>query len=171
MITPTTPCPLLVCTSIHHHNTSAVADAMAEVLHAEVVVPERCPYERLRDRPLLGIGSGVYYGRVHPSVMQWVDGMPAGVGSPLRVFVFTTSGLPVLSPLWHWPVKQALSRKGTRLVGEFSCRGFDTWGPLWLAGGLNRHHPDARDLARARLFAEAMARHRLDPGETIGEHT
>jgi len=47
--------------------------------------------------------------------------------------------------------------EGYEISGEFSCRGFDTWGPLWLTGGLNRKHPDDRDLQRARDFARNVA--------------
>jgi hypothetical protein len=68
-------------------------------------------------------------------------------------FVFSTSGLPFLAKLWHGPLKKLLARKGFEVVGEFSCRGFDTWGPLWLTGGLNWRQPNERDLARAREFA------------------
>jgi hypothetical protein len=42
------------------------------------------------------------------------------------------------------------------IIGEFACRGFDSWGPLFLIGGLNRHHPDARDLEQARQFARRL---------------
>ena len=58
-----------------------------------------------------------------------------------------------MAKLWHAPLKKLLARKGFEVVGEFSCRGFDTWGPLWLTGGLNWRHPSERDLARAREFA------------------
>jgi len=75
---------------------------------------------------------------------------PVPVGSAI---IFSTSGLPALAGLWHRPLRRLLGRKGFDVVGEFACRGFDTWGPLWLTGGLNASHPDERDLARARAFA------------------
>ena len=37
--------------------------------------------------------------------------------------------------------------------GVYYGGGFDTWGPLWLTGGLNKKHPDERDFQRARDFA------------------
>jgi hypothetical protein len=61
-----------------------------------------------------------------------------------------------MAKLWHAPLKKLLARKGFEPVGEFACRGFDTWGPLWFAGGLNRKHPDERDLERAREFARRL---------------
>lgn len=64
-------------------------------------------------------------------------GLPEDFAHDLPVFIFTTPGLPFLAKLWHWPLKTVLAKKGYDVIGEFACRGFDTWGPLWLIGGLN----------------------------------
>ena len=45
---------------------------------------------------------------------------------------------------------------GFEVVAEFSCRGHDTFGPLWVLGGLNRKHPNIRDLKRAEAFARKL---------------
>lgn len=153
-----TPRCLLLVESVHHGNTATVAKAMAGVLGADVAAPESVPYTSLTTYGLLGVGSGVYYGRMHEALFDWLCGLPDAPVPRTPAFVFSTSGLPFLAMLWHWPLRRLLARKGFRVVGEFACRGFDTWGPLWLTGGLNRSHPDARDLARAALFAAHMAR-------------
>ena len=124
--------------------------------YSNAVFPAECPYARLAGCDLLGIGSGIYYGRLHDEILQWVRGLPDVYARALPVFIFTTSGLPFLATFWHRPLKHALARKGYEVVGEFACRGFDTWGPLWLTGGLNWRHPDERDLARAREFAQRV---------------
>jgi flavodoxin len=155
---PSQPKALLVFKSIHHQNTAQIAREMAGVLGAECTSPAECPYSRLAGCDLLGLGSGVYYGRVHDELLQWVRGLPDALARDVPVFIFTTSGLPFLVKLWHWPLKRALAKKGCRVLGEFACRGFDTWGPLWLTGGLNWRHPDERDLQRAREFAAGIAR-------------
>lgn len=148
---------LVICASVHHQNTARVARAIATVLDAEVVAPEAVSCTSLADYALVGFGSGVYYGRMHPALLDWVRSLPDVAVPTTPAFIFSTSGLPFLAPWWHATLKRAIARKGFRLLGEFACRGFDTWGPLWLAGGLNRRHPDERDLERARAFARAMA--------------
>ena len=148
---------LLVVKSVHHGNTAKVARVIAGVLGAEVSSPEETPYSSLATSGLVGFGSGVYYGQLHPVLFEWLRSLP-DVPKPTRpAFIFSTSGLPFLAKLWHWPLRRVLSRKGFYTVGEFTCRGFDTWGPLWLAGGLNKRHPDERDLQRAREFAGELA--------------
>lgn len=147
---------LVVYKSIHHQNTAQIARAMADVLGAECVSPHECPYEKLASCKILGLGSGIYYGRVHDELWQWVRDMPEEYKQHLGIFIFTTSGLPVFAKLLHGPLKSALMKKGYDVMAEFSCRGFDTWGPLWLTGGLNKKHPNERDIQRARDFAQRI---------------
>ena len=71
-----------------------------------------------------------------------------------------------MAKIWHWPLRRVLSRKGFSIIGEFTYRGFDTWGPLWLAGGINKHHPDGHDLERAGRFALDLARS-VWPAESV----
>lgn len=149
--------PLVLCASVHHHNTAAVARCIADELHADVVTPDEASATSLAGRGIVGFGSGVYYGGLHPALVGVIRGLPDAPEPTRPAFVFSTSGLPFLARLWHAPLRRLLARKGFRVVGEFACRGFDTWGPLRLAGGLNRRHPDGRDLARARAFARRMA--------------
>jgi flavodoxin len=151
------PRRLIVVASLHRGNTRRVAEAMADVLGAEVVAPEDVTAETLRGCALVGFGSGVYYGRMHGSLFSLVRRLSEAHGADAaaapRAFVFSTSGLPFLATAWHAPLVRLLAEQGFDVVGAFACRGFDTWGPLWLVGGLNRAHPDARDFARAREFA------------------
>ena len=147
---------LLICKSVHHQNTARVAQRMAGVLGAVVAAPEDVPYASLNSYDLIGFGSGVYYGRVHETLSSWLTKLPAHALSAKPAFLFTTSGLSCLWKLWHAPFKKELAKKGFDVVGEFHCRGFDSWGPLWLTGGINRRHPDEQDLRRAAEFADRM---------------
>ena len=159
---------LILCKSVHHGNTTKVATAIAAALHAEIASPEEVPYTSLQGRRLVGFGSGVYYGRMHDALFEWLHGLPDVPEAALPAFLFSTAGLPWLSGLWHEPLCRLLARKGFRIVGQFSCGGYDTWGPLWLAGGLNKKHPHGRDLARAEEFAARLAR-RLWPSATASQ--
>ena len=149
---------LILCKSIHHGNTVKVAEAVGAVLHADVVAPEHVPYAMLSQTRLTGFASGVYYGRMHEALFAWLRGLPDAATPSMPAFLFSTSGLPWLSWLWHRPLRRLLARKGFHIVGEFSCGGYDTWGPLWFTGGLNRSHPNQHDLRRAEAFATAIDR-------------
>jgi flavodoxin len=74
----------------------------------------------------------------------------------MPAFIFSTSGLSFLASFWHAPLKAKLTQKGFDVIAEFHCRGFDTWGPLRLVGGINKSHPDQHDLERADFFAHRL---------------
>ena len=38
------------------------------------------------------------------------------------------------------------------ILGKFGCKGFDTFGPFKLVGGIAKGHPNTQDLERARSF-------------------
>ena len=147
---------IIICKSVHHRNTWKVAQAVADVLHAEIVEPEEFPAADLNDYELVGFGSGIYYGGFHPSLLSWIRGLPDATLVHRRAFVFSTSGLPLLWRFWHRPLTTELARKGFEVSGEFHCSGFDSWGPLGIFGGMNRRHPNEQDLQRAAEFARKM---------------
>ncbi len=149
---------LIVCKSVHQGNTGRIAERIAALLETQVTDPEdvAAPED---DDLVVGIGSGIYYARFHKTIRAWVKDLPPNTNPKRRVFLFSTSGLPFLSWLYHFPLRHRLRCKGYRVIGEFSCRGHDTFGPLWIIGGLNRKHPNAHDLNRA----EAFVRQRLKP--------
>lgn len=140
----------IICTSVHHNNTVRVAETLAEALHASIFSPEEAKALVVSESDVLGFGSGIYFGRHHQSLLQLVDSWP---GRPCRVFLFSTAGLPFLRWFQHSALRRRLVRRGFEVVAEFCCRGWDTVGPLWFLGGINRKHPNTKDFARAKAFA------------------
>ena len=47
--------------------------------------------------------------------------------------------------------KIARMKKAT-ILGAYGCRGYDTYGPLKLLGGIAKGHPDKNDLQKAIEF-------------------
>ena len=126
---------------------------MARALEADLWSAETADPQRLADYDLIGLGSGIYFGVPHRSLRRLVAAMPA---TEKEVFLFSTAGLWFLRRVWHWGLRRALTKKGYIVIGEFSCPGWDTVGPLKLIGGLNRGHPNNHDLDRALAFAESL---------------
>lgn len=154
----TGPRAVILCKSVHHGSTAKVANVMAAALQADLVEPEAFPYTSLERVDLVGFGSGVYFGRMHEALFDWLRGLTDAPADQRAAFVFSTSGLPFLSRVWHGPLVREVSRKGFAVLGEFHCRGHDSWGPLGLIGGIHKRHPDGRDLDRASQFAAGIAR-------------
>ena len=53
----------------------------------------------------------------------------------------------------HSLLRQKLESKGYTIVGEFSCKGFNTNSFLKYFGGMNKDRPNSDDLKNAEEFA------------------
>jgi flavodoxin len=159
---------LILCKSVHHQNTAAVAKAIESVFSADDCHPEDVSVEVIRNYDLIGFGSGIYFGQFHSALRRWVRQLPDAAPNRQQAILFSTSGLSWLWRIWHRSFRHLLLRKGFEVIGEFHCRGFDTVGPLWLLGGLNRRHPDERDLANAAAFASQLQISENGPGAGHG---
>ncbi len=146
---------LVVCMSVHHGNTRRVAGVMADELDAMLQRPGETTVDDIAAADLVGFGSGIYFWRHHRSLLRLVQRLPSMPDK--RAFVFSTRGG---FPAWigHRRLKKALRRRGFAIVDEFSCKGYDTYGPLKLIGGINKDRPDRDDLAEARRFAGELRR-------------
>ena len=155
---------LIIYTSIHHKNTERIAKVMAEVLEAPLAKPREIDINSLAEYDLLGFGSGIYFGKHHKSLLKLVDKLPNLKGR--KVFVFSTSGVSNVGNFihnirhkvsnFHIPLREKLVKKGLVIVGEFTCKGFDTVGPFKLIGGISKGRPNEKDLEKARKFAKNL---------------
>jgi flavodoxin len=140
----------IVYVSLHHDNTRRVAEAMAEPLGAALLSVEEAIKLDGHSLDLVGFGSGIYFGRHHSSLVDFVRNMKA---MPLRCFVFSTAGISSLAGLWHRSLVQQIRHRNSEVIGQFCAPGWDTVGPLAFFGGLHRRRPNESDLSRAAQFA------------------
>jgi flavodoxin len=147
---------LIIYISVHHGNTERVAKVMANILDADLLQVERVDASMLEQYDLIGFGSGVYFGKHHNSLLDFVDKLPMMRNK--KAFIFSTSGLREIRFIHNFdkPLKGKLQRKGFDIIGEFSCRGFDTYRAAKLVGGINSGRPNAEDLRQAEDFAKGL---------------
>lgn len=146
----------LICyASVHHGNTKKIAEAMAEAIGAELVAPKDAKTKNIEEYDLFGFGSGIYFAEHHKSILAAVNALQNVSGK--KAFVFSTAGFPAGKFMFHRALKKRLVEKGFVIAGEFSCKGFDTYKIFGTFGGMNKGHPDGRDLERAIGFAKRVA--------------
>ena len=143
---------LIVYASVHHKNTEKVAKVIAAELGADLVPVGQAKPDTLTAYDLIGFGSGIYNWKFHKTLLQFVEALPAVTGK--QAFIFSTSGEGGIQR--HATVKELLMNRRFSVVGEFSCKGSNTWGPLKLVGGTNKGRPNADDLEEARVFARGL---------------
>jgi flavodoxin len=147
---------LIVLHSYHHHNTRKVAEAMARVIGAVIQSPSETNADDLQECDLAGFGSGIDSGKHYKELLDFAGRLSSADGR--KCFIFSTSAIQgeqkVASD--HACLRELLLSKGYRILGEFSCRGFNTNSFLKVFGGMNKGRPNPEDIQNARNFAESL---------------
>ena len=137
--------------SRHHGNTLAGLDAMTEGCNVDLIDVTVRMAVRLDQYDRIGFASGIYFSKFSPVVVNFArQYLPEG----REVFFVYTYGAPKVSLPGN--ITAAAKEKGCRILGQFGCRGYDTFGPFKLIGGLAKGHPDAQDLKKAKQFFEGL---------------
>jgi flavodoxin len=144
---------LIIYFSFHHKNTQKVARTMAEVLKASLVEAPDFNPASISDYDLIGFGSGIYFFKHHKSLFKILKEIKPQ--KEKKAFIFSTSGAPN-GQRQHKKLKKALIKKGFKIIGEFNCLGWDSFGPLRLIGGINKDRPNDKDLKEAKIFAKSL---------------
>jgi flavodoxin len=145
---------IIIYESVHHNNTEKIAKVIADEINAELVnVKDFADYHKnLDDYDLVGFGSGIYYSKIHKNIKNFIEAVEHINNQ--KTFIFTTSGRAKKG--FNKKFKELLDSKGFDVVDDFFCKGFDTFGPLKIVGGINKGHPNEKDLANAKNFAKSL---------------
>ena len=54
--------------------------------------------------------------------------------------------------------KNIAAERNCHCLGVYYCKGFDTFGPFKLIGGINKHHPDEDEIKQAVRFYEGLGK-------------
>ncbi len=133
--------------SRHHGNTLKVLEAMAEGRDVELFdVTSRAAFHP-EQYDVIGFASGIYYGRFQEAVLAFAKQyLPQGA----KTFFVFTAGSPGRNATAS--VREAIAEKNAVILGEYGCKGFDTFGPFKLIGGIAKGHPNTRELQKAKEF-------------------
>lgn len=137
---------LIIYTSVHHSNTEKIGKVIAESLNADMVKAENLNLDDLSGYDLIGFGSGIYMSKFHKSITDLIENMP--IISNKKAFVFSTSGMGKME--YNKPLEKKLEEKGFKVIGSFACKGFDTFGPFKLIGGIAKGRPNDEDIQKAK---------------------
>jgi len=147
---------LIVVHSYHHNNTQKVAQAMANVLDAQVKSPQETDSDELKKYDLIGFGAGIDSGKHYRELLDFADALPQVTDK--KAFIFSTSGVTGEKKLAkdHLALRGKLQSRGYLIVEEFQCKGFNTNLFLKYFGGMNKGRPNSEDLKHAEAFAEKL---------------
>ena len=142
---------VICCYSRHHGNTRKVAEAMALEGGVDLIDVTTRQMVRLEEYDCVGFASGIYGFEFHRAVTAFArQYLPEGK----PVFFVCTYG--ALRGAGAKELEGLARERGCPVLGTFGCKGYDTFGPFRLVGGIAKGHPDEQDLKNAREFFREM---------------
>ena len=140
--------------SRHHGNTLKVLEAMAAEGSVDLIDVTTRQAVQLEEYDCIGFASGIYGFEFQKGVVEFArQYLP--VQKPV-FFVYTYGGAKGTGAK---AVAQIAKEKNCPVLGEFSCKGYDTFGPFQLVGGIAKGRPNAQDLENARKFYREIKEH------------
>ena len=150
----------IIYASRHHGNTEKLVAAIAERYEITLIDAEVQHYADLTPYDLIGFASGIDFGKFYDSVENFLkENLPENK----KVFFLYTCARK--NEKFTKAMGEEACRKGAVLMGEHGCKGFNTYGPWKIIGGMNKGHPNGEELEGAASFyrevlaaAEEMAK-------------
>ena len=135
--------------SRHHENTKKLLEAIKNASSDEIDlfdITESVP-QNLEKYDRIGFASGIYYSKFEKRVLEFAkNNTPAGK----KVFFIYTYSAERNG--YTNAIREAISGKNEKILGEYGCLGFNTFGPFKLIGGIAKNHPDSTDISDAVSF-------------------
>jgi flavodoxin len=146
------PKTLIIQYSYHHRNTEKIAHAIAGIMNATITTPQDFSISEFDNYDLIGFGSGIYSGKHHTEILNLAAELRE---NKKKSFIFSTSAMINAEKKVkdHEALRNILESKGMVIIGEFSCKGFNTNSFLKYFGGMNKGKPDSTDIKKAETFA------------------
>lgn len=142
---------IIIYESTHHGNTKKLVEAIAAEHKIEAVSIENADAIDLSGYDMVGLAAGIAYGKFYKRMENFAAQIPADT----RVFLLYTCGNP--SDGYVKNITKTLEAGGAKVLGSYGCKGYDTYGPFKLVGGIAKGHPTEEEIRGAVAFYHEMS--------------
>ena len=143
----------IIYLSMHHGNTKKLIDAIADGNDITLIDVSEKNEAALDEFDMLGIASGIAYGKYYPQIIKFIE---KNLPENKKVFFIHTAGDPRENQ--NKAVLAIASARGCECLGTYFCKGFDTYGPFKLIGGIAKGHPDDGEISGAVDFFRSISK-------------
>ena len=142
---------VIIYASTHHGNTKKLLEAIAGKYDIVQIDATKQQQADLSEYDLIGFASGINFGRFYNSVEQFLEhNLPEGK----KVFFLYTCAK--VNHRFTDKIKVQALEKRAIVLGEYGCRGYNTYGPWKMIGGMNKKHPTEDEIVNAVKFFASL---------------
>ncbi len=142
---------VIIYASTHHGNTRKLIEAISEKYQIDIIDATEQKFANLSEYDLIGFASGIDFGKFYDAVEQFLkDNLPENKA----VFFMYTCARDDKD--FTYTMRTEAMKRHALLMGEYGCRGYNTYGAWKVIGGMNKHHPTKKELDGAVQFYELL---------------
>lgn len=141
---------MIVYASRHHGNTKRLVEYLAARYDITLVDAQEISEIDTEEYDLIGFASGMDFGKFYPSVTELAETMAPGK------YVYALYTCARDQGRYGSEIEEIAGQTGSRYLGKYGCKGYNTYGPWKLIGGMNKEHPSEKELQDACAFYEMM---------------
>lgn len=139
--------------SAHHQNTLKLLNAIKSQYDIDLINVDSKKRVDLSNYDVIGIASGIVYSKYYKEVYEFID---ENIPNNKKVFFIHTAGDPRENQ--NKSVKDITDSKNCITLGTFFTKGFDTYGPFKLIGGINKGRPNDKDIQSVLNFYKEIVK-------------
>ena len=141
---------MIVYASRHHGNTKRLVEYLAARYDITLVDAQEISEIDTEEYDLIGFASGMDFGKFYPSVTELAETMAPGK------YVYALYTCARDQARYGSEIEEIAALTGCTYLGKYGCRGYNTYGPWKLIGGINKNHPSEDEIKGAVQFFEAI---------------
>ena len=145
---------VIIYYSHHHGNTKKLLEAVKDQCEVDLIPIEQANTVSLADYERIGFASGIYYAKFAGSIYKYLENHKDELKGK-ETFLLATGGGFSNQKVFD-ALGDLLTEAGATLLGSYYCKGWDSYGPFKLIGGIHKKHPNDKDLRKAVSFYQGL---------------
>ena len=142
---------VIVYASKHHGNTFKLIKAISDKYEIEIIDAMKETHVDLQEYDIVGFASGIDFGKFYLEIENF-----ARENLPFQKEVFFLYTCAMDREGFTDSIKEIALEKDAVILGEYGCRGYNTYGPWKLIGGMNKSHPTENEMQECVNFYEKL---------------
>lgn len=148
---------VIVYASKHHGNTFKLIKAISDKYEIEIIDAMKETHVDLQEYDIVGFASGIDFGKFYLEIENF-----AREKLPFKKEVFFLYTCAMDREGFTDSIKEIALEKDAVILGEYGCRGYNTYGPWKLFGGMNKSHPTENEIQECVNFYEELLNRSFD---------
>ena len=142
---------IIIYASKHHGNTYKLVKAISDKYEITMLDATKESDVSLEEYEVIGFASGIDFGKFYKEIEDF-----AKENLPIKKKVFFLYTCAMERKGFTESMKKIALEKDAVILGEYGCKGYNTYGPWKAVGGMNKKHPTKAEIMSAINFFDKL---------------